>query len=255
MNEDEEEFALTGIQIDGKGVLLASGSWGEVYKVEHDGVQRAAKKLLTKPTDVSMFVKNCQRYNKLVHINVLPVLGLCKCDQSDIPAIVMELMECSLADKLQHHQNIPMHLKLSMLQGISEGLCYLHTHIPPIVHGNLHSKNIFLTSSLVAKIGDILPVSVPRKASSPFLPFFTWCDHPTPSLDIFAFGCVICHVITQQLPIPSGTTSNEVQLRQHYIKQIELEPLKQLVIISLDNKSENCPLASLLCEKITTIRS
>ena len=252
---NEEEFTLTGIKLDGKSLLLASGSWGEVRIVEHVGIQRAAKRLLSKPADVSKFIKDCVLYSKLVHKNVLPVLGLCECDQSDIPAIVMELMECSLAAKLKQHQNIPVNLKLSMLHDISEGLHYLHTYIPPIVHGNLHSKNIFLTSSLVAKIGDLLPLSMPREACSPFLPQNISCELHAPSLDIFAFGCVVCHVITEQLPMPSGSTLNEVELRQSFIDQIELEALKQLVIISLDNELENRPSISLVCKRITNIRS
>ena len=123
-----------------------------------------------------------------------------------------------------------------------------------IIHGNLHSKNIFLTSTLVAKVGDFVFPSV-SKASGPFAPQIALCDHLTPSLDVFAFGCVVCHVITQQLPVPSGGISlNEVQLRQHYIDQIELEPLKELVISCLQNKSEYNFAISDVCRRITSIK-
>ena len=169
----------------------------------------------------------------------------------------MELMQFSLTTILQQYldlgQDIPMKSKLSMLCDVSAGLNYLHAHSPPIIHGNLHSKNIFLTSTLTAKIGDFVSSNVPRKSSSPFFPLTITSDHPTPSLDVFAFGCVVCHVFTQQLPVPIGTSSNEVQLRQYYIDQINLEILKQLVIISLDNNSEGRPLISLVYEKMNSL--
>lgn len=258
MNDGRDEGILntfSTIKMD-ESLLLASGSWGEVRRVEHEGILRAAKRLLIKPTDISVFLQDCLLYSKLVHKNILPVLGICNCDQSGVPAIVMELMDSNLAAKLQQYQNMPIHLKLSVLQDVSEGLCYLHTYNPPIVHGNLHSKNIFLTSNLVAKVGDFIPSSVPRQVGGPFAPQHVY-GNCAPSLDVFAFGCVICHVITQQLPMPSGITGtfSEIQLRQQYIDQIDLEPLKQLVMISLENKSENRPPISLVCERIISVRS
>lgn len=254
----ETEIALLGIKIEGKKLLLGSGSWGEVHKVkiEHDGVSlvQAAKRFFTMPSNISKFLKE---YTELEHKNIIPVLEVRKCNDTGIPVIVMELMEFNLAAMLQRHldlgQDIPMQSKLSMLCDVSAGLNYLHAHCPPIIHGNLHSKNIFLTSTLIAKIGDFVPSNVPKKSGSPFSPLTITSDHPTPSLDVFAFGCVVCHVITQQLPVPNGTSSNEVQLRKCYIDQINLEILKQLVIISLDNNSEDRPLISLVYEKMNSL--
>ena len=254
----DREVALLDIEIEGKQLLLGSGSWGEVHKVkvEHDGISlvRAAKRFFTVPSDISNFLKE---YREVEHKNILPVLEVRKCKHSGIPVIVMELMEFNLAAMLRQHldldQDIPMNLKLSMLHDVGEGLDYLHARRPPIIHGNLHSKNIFLTSTLTAKIGDFVSSSVPRKSSSPFSPLAITSDHPTPSLDVFAFGCVVCHVITQQLPVPIGTSLDEVQSRQYYIYQIKLEPLQQLVITSLDNNSEDRPLISQVCERMNSL--
>ena len=211
---------------------------------------RAAKRFFTMPSNISKFLKE---YREVEHKNILPVLEVRKCNDSGIPVILMEMMKFSLQQHLDLDQDIPMNSKLSMLCDVSEGLNYLHAHRPPIIHGNLHSNNIFLTSTLTAKIGDFVSSSVPRKSSGPFLPLTITSDHPTPSLDVFAFGCVVCHVITQQLPIPNRTSSKEVQLRQYYIDQINLEPLKQLVIISLDNNSEDRPLISWVYERMNSL--
>ena len=103
-------------------------------------------------------------------------------------------------------------------------------------------------------------------------------------LDVFSFGCVVCHVISQhkqwsskmqfstnypnpwrlkyakQLPtmhmsrfskLHEGFT--EVKRRQHYIKQISDVSLKKLVISCLDDDPDRRPPISHVCERITSI--
>ena len=70
-------------------------------------------------------------------------------------------------------------------------------------------------------------------------------------LDVFSFGCVVCHVISQQWPKPDPYTDemivvSEVMRRQRYINQISDGSLKQLVISCLDNVPERRPLILLL---------
>ena len=75
-------------------------------------------------------------------------------EQTILPVLVMELMEYNLTQLLEKHQNICMYIKLSILQDVSRGLCYLHSQNPPIVHQALYSDNILLTKCLIAKLGD-----------------------------------------------------------------------------------------------------
>ena len=48
--------------------------------------------------------------------------------------------------------NLPLSLKCSVLEDVASGLLYLHERQPPVIHRDLTSKNVLLTSSLVAKI-------------------------------------------------------------------------------------------------------
>ena len=83
-------------------------------------------------------------------------------------------------------------------------------------------------------------------------------------LDVFSFDCVVCHVTTQQWPVPlplsvvdlkSGkeVTVSKVQRRKQYIDQISEESLKQLVITCLNNDQVRRPLISLINERITSM--
>ncbi len=67
----------------------------------------------------------------------------------------MEHLETSLGDHLEHIPNLKLSLKRSLLEDIAHGLLYLHDRRPPVIHMDLTSENILLTSSLVAKITDI----------------------------------------------------------------------------------------------------
>ena len=58
-------------------------------------------------------------------------------DQAVLPVLVMELMECNLTQLLENYQNIPMYVKLSILQDVSRAICYLHTLNPPMMHRDL----------------------------------------------------------------------------------------------------------------------
>ena len=144
------------------------------------------------------------------------MLGVCyHNDQAVLPVLVMELMDCNLIQLLENNHNIPMYVKLSILQDVSRAICYLHTLNPPIMHCDLNSNSILLTTSLVAKVSDfgvsmvMSPLASERMITAPgtlhFMPPEAFADDPHYGLplDVFSFGCVVCHVITQQWPEPS----------------------------------------------------
>ena len=192
-------------------------------------------------------------------------------DQAVLPVLVMELMKCDLTQLLENYHNIPMYVKLSILQDVSRAICYLHTLNPPLMHRDLTCNNVLLTTSLVAKVYDfgvmkvVSPLASDRMTQCPgtsvFMPPETFEDDPHYGLplDVFSFGCVVCHVITQQWPIPSdqvtdrGVVLSEVERRQHYIDEIREGSLKQLVITCLDDDPERRPPISLVSERITSI--
>ena len=178
----------------------------------------------------------------------------------------MELMHCDLTQLLKNHQNILMYVKLSMLQDVSRAIFYLHTQNPPMIHCDLTAVNILLTTSRVAKVCDfgeskvVSPLS-PEITQVPvsFMPPEAFGDDPHYGLpyDVFSFGCLVCHVITQQWPEPLNLLIirglSAVQRCQRYIDQISEGTLKQLVITCLDDDQERRPPISVVSERITSI--
>ena len=60
----------------------------------------------------------------------------------------------SLNDYLEQNEMVPNHVKKSILLDVSNGLLYLQTQTPAILHRDINADNVLLTSSLQAKIAD-----------------------------------------------------------------------------------------------------
>ena len=298
MDDDLKDLIITGVKFTDHE--LGRGAYGRVFAVDYNGVTCAAKmhvsdvarqeKFRSAPfiakmqanlhyiigsTSKGNFLRECVQHSKLHHPNIVKMLGVYyPSDQAVLPVLVMELMECNLTQLLDRHQNIPMYVKLSILQDVSRAICYLHTLNPPLMHRNLFPTNILLTTSLVAKVCDLkVPLlgNVTLSRTHDFMPpeVFEEDSHYRLPSDVFSFGCVVCHVITQQWPerlkrqMPvvhnffkaSSITVplSEVECRSRYIDQISEESLRQLVIKCLDDDPDRRPPISLVSDRITSI--
>ena len=290
---DLQHLMLKQVKLDiSLSGVLGQGSYGTVYKAEYNGTTCAAKRLdpssrprfLVKRLKQS-FRLECLRHSKLHHSNIVKMLGVYYPKGQALPVLVMELMDHNLTQLLENHHNIPMYIKLSILLDVSRGLCYLHAQNPPIVHQALYSDNILITASLQAKIGDFKTGTVSDQAilsirqnrnSKDFLPNSCFLEYDPP-LNVFSFGCVVCHVITQKWPyenlhlLPinhlrhlrmSETTKNAsfteeedwfVEKHHDYIDLISDNSLKMLVEACLQRNYRNRPHMLQINESITSI--
>ena len=163
-----------------------------------------------------------------------------------------------------------METKLSILQHVSLGLSHLHARRPAVVHRDLSSNNVLLTSHLVAKISDLGTAKMIRADSKQTKSRLTTApgtlhfmppealeeDDPvygTP-VDVFSFGGIALHLFSEEWPTPSGpkkrdpTTNklvalSEAQRRQRYLDTMTVEgaALKQMVTRCLDDDPDQRP--------------
>ena len=249
IEDDLNCLILSGVNLT--TCVLGQGSYGTVYKADYKGTACAAKQIdrrrgspTTSERSKQNFLLECLQHSKLRHPNIVKMLGVFYPKKKTIlPYLVMELMEYNLTQLLENHQNISMYVKLSILQDVSRGLCYLHTQNPPIVHQALYSDNILFTKGLTAKIGDfktgaetvsdqaLLNVRQNRN-SSHFLPDSVHILKYDVSLNVFSFGCVVCHVITQ--------TWHSIQLRKSHVSQLngDISPLRSRIRTSFEVRQE-----------------
>ena len=151
---------------------------------------------------VTKYYQECQLMASLRHPNITQFLGICFLPDNMLPLLVMERLEMSLDNLLEGMPHLQLPLLLSLLEGVSNGLDYLHSRQPSVVHRDLTAKNVLLSSCLVAKISDmgnsrIVDISPGQLATLSRLPGTQVYMPPEavsedhrygPSLDIFSFG-------------------------------------------------------------------
>ena len=142
---------------------IGTGSFGAVYREQWNGQPVAVKRLhdyLFESHDgyahVDKFLDECKILQRLDHKNVVKLLGFFVLKPSP-PILITELLDCDLVHYMdRHHQNkIPFPKAVSIFLDVAEGLAYLHQRNPPIVHRDLATKNVLLTTGKQAKIADL----------------------------------------------------------------------------------------------------
>ena len=187
-------------------------------------------------------------------------------DQYRLPVMVMEKMQHSLRGLVENYDNIPLNVKLSILDEVCLGLRYLHSRNPPIVHRDLTPNNILLSRYLEAKITDLGVAKVMQTTdtktmtkapgTTDFMPPECLADRPVygVSLDVFSYGGVILYTITQLWPQPSSWVQfdpdtgrrmvlSELERRQQYLDKMTggTAVLKPLVISCLNDNPKSRP--------------
>jgi len=164
--------------------LLGSGTFGEVFIGKWRHVDIAAKRLYQAKTQListhghtgdhigemvssikqhkdhasqtKVHLRELEVLTKLRHPNLVTFLGITHTmyDKTEPTMILTELMDYSLHDLLEVKKVVlDVSEMLEILSDVMHGLAFLHSHNPPIIHGNLTSKNI-LFKGYTAKIGD-----------------------------------------------------------------------------------------------------
>ena len=215
-------FQLQNVRLT--GTRIGSGAYGSVEQGEIPGAVCAIKKIHDIFQDRSeipqaemeraagQFVEECRLMSTLRHPHVVLFLGICVLPGSRLPALVMERLLTSLHDLLETRPDIPLGLKHSFLYDVAQGLCYLHSRSPPLIHRDLSARNVLLNSAMTAKIADLgvarivpsLRVATMTKApgASIYMPPEALEDESRydMTIDIFSLGVVAIFTLTQCFP-------------------------------------------------------
>ena len=262
--------------------LLGQGSYGQVLKARYRGTPCAAKRLHhifreLLPGNRRMlenFIQECQKLSHIRHPKIVQFLGVQFDEETNVPLLVMERMECSLTSVLDSSQFLPMSTKLSIALDISQALAYLHSCDPPIVHRDLSSNNILLTANMEAKIADLGVSRYQTPADSGVQ--CTQCPgsllYMAPealtanpecnsAIDIFSYGVLLLQIITQNPPNPTPA-GQEVDRRRNDLEQMQLElqewggleDVRSLIYECLSNDPLKRPRALDICELLEKVQ-
>ena len=196
-------WALITLEEIDFGEKLAAGAMGAI----HAGVYRGrdvAVKTLHGPSknDLAAVEAELLMHASLTHPRVVEL-----CGANLVPpgcCIVMERCECSLFDRL-HRRNEPVGRRQSMEIGlqVADGMQFLHSRRPPIVHRDLKSHNVLLDGRGQAKLCDFGLVNTREvTAGTPnyMAPELFEAKPFSTSVDVFAFGVLLNELWAREVP-------------------------------------------------------
>ena len=273
-----QPYLLTNV--DKRKTVIGRGSYAVVKELTSGGKKYAGKQLhLTmfecatkeqRTVMLSRFADECRMLQHLVHPNIVQFVGVHLEEGSQLPYLVMELMNITLSEHLEKNGVPDTSTYYSILSDIALGLQFLHQQSPPIIHRDLSANNVLLNSRMQAKIFDLGMAKVLNLTSTEqitqtkapgtlcYMPPEALVDNPKydSTIDIFSFGVLMIHILCAQWPFPDVATKvdphnpqrlipvTEFERRMKYLEGIGLKhPLMDLISKCLHNNPANRPAA------------
>ncbi|KAK9994969.1 hypothetical protein SO802_024672 [Lithocarpus litseifolius] len=219
---------------------IGVGGTAKVYKVEIPGAQVFAVKKLRSTVEgietenIKSFTNEVAALTKIRHRNIVKLFGFCF--QEEHSFLVYEFMERgSLADMLcseEGAKELDWATRVQVVKGVAYALSYMHCDcVPPIIHRDISSKNILLSSDLEAYVSDFGIAKILKPNSSNWTtiagtygylaPELTYTMAVTEKCDIYSFGVLVLEVLMGKHP-------GELITNLHYSTSTSI-PLKDVL--------------------------
>lgn len=214
--------------------LLGSGASAEVHQGVWNGLTVAVKKLRehSSEAEIKELMKELNLLAGLRHPNIVQFLGVYMEEMiphegsrvvSYAPCIVTEFMERGSLFHVLHlrKHDLPLQIKWQIAYQSAQGMTYLHSKNPPIIHRDLKSLNILISQDYNAKICDFGLARAMPQQSAAFMTarlgtslwmspeVFTSSSY-SPLTDVFSFGIVLWEIWTRQEPYADLPTTVDI---------------------------------------------
>ena len=304
--DNEYGFTFTNFEIF-RDQELGHGSYGAVYKAKCDSLPCAAKFIYpvlfasNVPQQAAppqgkehrqpmrRFEAECRFLSHIKHPNIVQYLGVYREPETNVPVLLMELMDESLTHFLESSLNpVLYHIQVNILHDTILALAFLHSN--GITHRDMSSNNVLLIAGSRAKITDF-GMSALTDAAASHLASMTQCpgtpaymspealDEPpvySEKLDCFSFGILMIQVITREFPKPKDRFQTmvlahptqpsrlyqarvlvpELERRQSHISLIPAtHPFQPIALDCIKDRDAQRPTAEQLCETLEQFKS
>jgi serine/threonine protein kinase len=200
------------------------------------------------------FVEEMRYLSRLRHPCITTVMGAVM-EKDEDPMLVMEFMDHGSLYDLLHNETMVLDgdLLLQILCDISQGVRFLHSAEPKVIHGDLKAANILVDTRFRAKVADF-GLSQKKNMGGTGTPFWMAPEllrresKNTDKTDVYSFGIMLYEVYARRDPY-EGQPARDV-LRAVADPLIRKRPpapshmpaaLKTLMADCLDNDPEKRP--------------
>ena len=228
------------------------------------------------------FKQECEFLSTLRHPNIIQYLGIHQDPDTQLSALLMELLDDNLTNFLEGSQSLPYHIQMNICHDITLALSFLHSN--NIIHRDLSGNNVLLMGKIKAKVTDFGMARLGEINPHMSCITFTKCpgtdvymppeavkEEPvyTEKIDCFSFGVIVVQVLTRQYPAPGNRYKEinsddfgvvhkrlpEIERRQNHISRIY--PSNSLLLVTLECLNDNNvqrPAAQQLCERMALLK-
>ena len=191
----------------------------------------------------------------------------------------MEFLPTNLTSCIDQCGILPKEISYSILHDVALGLSYLHRQTLPIIHRDLSSNNVLLTTNMTAKISDLgvarilnlTPLQISRMTQTPgtpaYMPPEVMIANPKydTSVDQFSYGIMMIHMFSGRWPETQvGQTRyesdqlipvTEAERREVFLQAIGNDhPLMDLILKCINNDPRRRAHASEIVERMSAMK-
>ncbi|XP_071701534.1 probable serine/threonine-protein kinase WNK11 [Rutidosis leptorrhynchoides] len=196
--------------------MLGRGAFKSVYKGfdEVEGIEVAWNQVML--DDAMQSSEHLERVysevhllKKLKHVNIIKSYVSWVDDKKETLNMITELFTSgSLRQYRKKHKSVDLKAIKNWARQILQGLAYLHSHDPPIIHRDLKCDNIFVNGNHgEVKIGDLglatlmlCPTAKSLIGTPEFMAPELYEEEYNELVDIYSFGMCILELITCEYP-------------------------------------------------------
>ncbi|KAL9337981.1 hypothetical protein Peur_069750 [Populus x canadensis] len=220
---DPDDSDAEFVEIDPSGrygrykEVLGRGAFKKVYRAfdELEGIEVAWNQvkvadLLRNSVDLERLFSEVHLLKTLKHKNIIKLYNSWVDTKNENINFITEIFTSGTLRKYrQKHKHVDLRALKKWSKQILEGLLYLHSHDPPVIHRDLKCDNIFVNGNQgEVKIGDLGLAAILQQARSAhsvigtpeFMAPELYEEEYNELVDIYAFGMCLLELVTVEYP-------------------------------------------------------